>query len=71
MIKFLNKKVRHLSVIDIGLTKFAVFFATLIIVKLWPELLTIDFTILISLVILCAAKPFYFFWFRSKPEGGV
>jgi hypothetical protein len=51
MIKSLNEKVSYLAVIDIGL----------IIVKLWPSLLTIDFTILIALVILCAAKPCYDF----------
>jgi len=64
MIKSLDEKVRNLSVIDIGLIKFAVFFAALIIVKLIPQLVTIDFSILIGLVILCSAKPFYDFWFR-------
>jgi len=61
MIKSLNEKVSYLAVIDIVLIIFAVFFTSLIIVKLWPSLLTIDFTILIALVILCAAKPCYDF----------
>ena len=65
MIKALNDRVKHLSVIDIGLTKFAVFFSALIIVKLLPQLLAIDFTVLIALALLCAGKPFYAFWFKS------
>jgi len=66
MIKSLDEKVKNLSVIDIGLIKFAVFFTALIIVKLLPQLITIDFTILIVLVVLFSAKPFYDFWFRQK-----
>ena len=65
MFQYLNERVRCLTVIDIALTKFAVFFSTLIIIKLFPQLLMINFTVLIFLALLCAIKPFHTFWFKS------
>jgi len=65
MLRYLNERIRYFTVIDIGLTKFAVFFSTLIIIKLLPQLLMINFTVLIVLALLCASKPLYAFWFKS------
>lgn len=62
MFKKLNERVKKLTVVDIGLVKFAVLFATIIIVKLFPQLLEINFTVLLLLVIVCSAKPFYKVW---------
>ncbi len=70
MTEFLDERVRNLSVIDMGLIKFAVFFTALIIVKLFPQLITIDFTILIFLAALCSAKPFYDFWYGKNVKKG-
>ena len=42
----LNDRVKGLTVVDIGLTKGAVFFATIIIVKLFPQLLGINYPLL-------------------------
>ena len=62
MFEKLNEKVKRLTVSDIGLIKWAVLFATIIIVKLFPRLLNINFPILAVLMIACSAKPFYKFW---------
>ncbi|OGC07120.1 hypothetical protein A2230_03975 [candidate division WOR-1 bacterium RIFOXYA2_FULL_36_21] len=61
----INERVKGLTVLDIGFTKLAVLFATIIIVKIFPQLLTIDYLILIFLVILCGAKPLYSFWAKK------
>lgn len=58
----MSKRVKGLTVIDIGLTKFSVFFATIIIVKIFPQLLRISYPVLIVLVLLVGIKPLYDFW---------
>lgn len=64
MFEKLNERVRKLTVIDIGLTKWTAFFAAIIIVKLFPQLLRINFVILAALLIICAIKPMYKFWIK-------
>ena len=61
----LNERVRKLTVADIGLVKWAVLFATIIIVKLFPQVLKIDYWVIIVLMIACSAKPFYAFWIKK------
>lgn len=63
--KGLNEKVKKLSLIDIKLIKLAVFFAAIIAAKLFPQLLNINYTILIILLILCSARPFYIVWIKK------
>jgi hypothetical protein len=61
----LNERVKTLTLTDIGLIKWGVLFATIIIVKLFPQILKINFTVLIILMLACAAKPFYKFWIKK------
>ncbi len=61
----LNERVKKLTVIDIGLVKWTVLFATIIIVKLFPQLLNIGYPVLIVLMIACAIKPCYKFWIKK------
>jgi len=65
MFKALNERVKKLTVIDIGLIKWSVLFAAIIIVKLFPRLSVIGYPILILLMIACAARPVYTFWFKK------
>ncbi|MBU0686538.1 MAG: hypothetical protein KKB81_01610 [Candidatus Margulisbacteria bacterium] len=65
MFNYFNERVKKLNIWDIGLTKATVFFATIVIVKLLPVLLKIDYPILIVLAVLCAIIPLYSFWFRK------
>ncbi len=60
-----NERVKKLNFIDIKLIKWGVFFATIIIVKIFPQLLRIDYWVLIVLVILCSARPFYRVWLKK------
>lgn len=64
MFEKLNERVKRLTVVDIGLTKWSVFFATIIIIKLFPQLMRINYGILAVLMIACAAKPLYKFWIK-------
>lgn len=62
--KNMNERIKKMTVIDIGLVKWAVFFATIIIVKFFPQLLKINFTVLLILMIACSVRPFYKFWIK-------
>lgn len=61
----LNERVKKLDVVDIGLTKFSVFFFTIIIVKLFPQLLNLSYPLLIILVLILGAKPLYTVWMKK------
>lgn len=65
IIKNIGQRVRKLSLVDIGLIKTAVFFATLIIAKIFPGLMRLSYPVLISFVIITAVRPFYVFWFKK------
>jgi hypothetical protein len=62
----LNERVKKLTLLDIKLVKLSVFFVTIIIVKFFPQLLKINYPILIILLIACVARPFYSFWIKKK-----
>ena len=56
-----NKKIKNIDVYDISLTKLAVFFMTLFLVKIFPELLTLDWYVYIIIGIIFAIRPMYHF----------
>jgi hypothetical protein len=61
-----NEGVKRLTAVDVGLIKWSVFFGTVIIVKLFPQLLKISYPILIVLMLICSIKPFYSFWIKKS-----
>lgn len=61
----MEARVKDLTIIDIGLVKWSVFFATVLVVKLFPALLKIDATVLLVLTMACAAKPLYTLWIKK------
>jgi len=61
----MNERVKKMTALDIGLVKWAVFFTTIIIVKLFPQLLKINFIALLILTIACSIKPIYKFWIKK------
>jgi len=65
MFEKINERVKKLDVWDISLTKMSVLVATIIIVKLFPQLLNISYLALIVIVILLAARPMWSFWFKK------
>jgi hypothetical protein len=65
MFNKMNQRIKNLTVIDIGLVKWAVFFTTIILIKLFPQLLKINYSVLIVLLIIFSLKPFYKFWLKK------
>jgi hypothetical protein len=61
----MNERVKKMTALDIGLVKWAVFFATIIIVKLFPQILNLNFIVLFILMIVCSVKPLYKFWIKK------
>lgn len=62
----LNQRVKRLSFIDVKLIKWATFFATIIVVKFFPQLLRINYLVLVIFMVLCAAKPVYVAWIKKS-----
>lgn len=65
MIKYLNERIKTLTVVDIALVKWSVLFATIIIVKLFPQLLNINYVVLAILMIACMTRPLYKIWIKK------
>jgi len=65
MFEKMNQRVKKLTVVDIALVKWSVLVSAIIIVKLFPQLLQINYPVLILLMVICAAKPFYKFWLKK------
>jgi len=63
--KKINERMKNMTVMDIGLVKATSFFFAIIIVKLFPRLLTINYVVLIVLVLVCGIKPLYKFWIKK------
>ena len=63
--KNMDEKIKKMTVVDIGLVKWSIFFFTIIIVKLFPQLLKINYIVLLILVAACAARPIYKFWIKK------
>ena len=65
MLEKMNAGVKKLTIIDIGLIKWSVFFATIIVVKIFPQLLSMGYPILIILMLALAARPLYTIWIKK------
>ena len=59
MFKHTNERIKTLNVWDIAFVKWTVLFATIIIVKLFPQLLNISYPVLVILMVACMARPIY------------
>ncbi|MDD5116766.1 MAG: hypothetical protein PHW98_06910 [Candidatus Omnitrophica bacterium] len=65
MFKKMNERVKRLTAVDIGLIKWSVILFTIIVVKLFPQLLKISYPVLILFVLVFGARPFYRFWIKK------
>ena len=65
MLEKLDQRVKKLGAIDISLIKWSAFFGTMIIVKLFPQLLQINYPVFLVLMVICMLKPVYRFWFKK------
>ena len=65
MFKKLNKRAEKLTLMDVKLLQLSTFFISIVMVKFIPDLLKINYSILLVLAIIFLAKPFYSFWLKK------
>lgn len=58
-IKFINKTAKKLDGVDIGLVKFSAMAIALLIAKLYPPILSLDWYWYLVIAVVVAARPFH------------
>lgn len=61
----MTRRVRRFDIIDVKLAQGAAMFFVLIIAKLIPQIMSINVWWFVALLVICAVKPFYVFWFKK------
>jgi hypothetical protein len=65
LLEDLNKRVKKFNLTDVKLAQGAAMFFALIIAKLIPEVMDLSIWWFVGLLVICAIKPFYVFWFEE------
>jgi hypothetical protein len=65
LLEEMTRRVKKFDIIDVKLAQVVVMFLALIIAKLIPEVMDINIRWFVVLLIICAIKPFYVFWFKA------
>ena len=60
-----NEKVKKFSILDVELSQFIAIFATLIIVKLIPQIMNINIWWFVACFIICVIKPVCVFFVKK------
>ena len=63
LLEDMNQRVRKFSIIDVKLAQGAAMFFALIIAKLIPDIMDLSIWWFVALLVVCAIRPFYVFWF--------
>jgi hypothetical protein len=61
----MTRRVKKFDIIDVKLAQVVAMFLALIIAKLIPVIMDINIWWFVVLLIICAAKPVYVFWFKA------
>ena len=64
LIQYFNDRVKRLSIFDVKLVQLCAMLVAVIIVKLIPQILTVDMWWLVALLVICAIRPLYVFYSR-------
>ena len=65
IIQDMNERVRKLNIFDIKLVQGCAMFVVLIIVKLIPQIMTINIWWFVVLLVICAIRPLYVFYIKK------
>ncbi len=65
LLENMNRRVKKFGIIDVKLAQGAAMFFVLIIAKLIPDIMDLSIWWFVGLLVLCAIKPFYVFWFEQ------
>ena len=63
LLEDMNQRVKKFDLVDVKLAQMTAMFIGLIIAKLIPEILNVSIWWFVALLVLCAVRPFYVFWF--------
>jgi hypothetical protein len=64
-----NRKVRRLTIIDLKLIQVGSMAGILVVVKLFPEIMSLSIWCFVALLVICAMRPFYVFWLEEDDAG--
>jgi len=58
-----NRRVKTFDLVDVKLAQGAAAFFALIIAKMLPDIMGLSVWWFVALLVVCAIRPFYVFWF--------
>jgi len=61
----MNQRVKRLTIFDIKLVQACAMLVILIIVKLIPQIMMLSIWWFVALLVLCAIRPLYVFYFKK------
>jgi hypothetical protein len=64
-IDYWNRRVRTLTIIDVKLIQVGSMALILIVVKLFPQIMSLSIWWFVASVIICAPRPLYMFWIKD------
>ncbi|MHC4543439.1 MAG: hypothetical protein ACYTDW_00615 [Planctomycetota bacterium] len=65
LLEEMTQRVKKFDIIDVKLAQVVAMFLALIIAKLIPDIMDVSIWWFVVLLIICAIKPFYVFWFKE------
>ena len=68
-IDYWNRKVEKFTIFDVKLAQGAAMAFALIIVKFFPEIVSLNVWWFVALAVVCALRPLYVMWFKDYQPG--
>jgi hypothetical protein len=69
-INYWNRKVKKFGILEVKMVQGAAIGATLIVVKLFPQILELSLWWFVALVVICALEVHYVLWLKKNGQGG-
>lgn len=64
----MNQRVKRLTIFDIKLVQACAMLVILIIVKLIPQIMMLSIWWFVAILVVCAIRPLYVFYFRKQAD---
>ena len=65
LLEDMTRRGRKFDIIDVNLAQGAAMFVALIIAKLIPQIMDLSIWWFVVLLVICAIRPVYVFWFKE------
>ena len=63
LLEDMNQRVKKFDLVDVKLAQVTAMFGALIIAKLIPDIMDVSVWWFVVMLVVCAIRPFYVFWF--------